>query len=291
LRQYINACTFRLDDITPDMDWNKFCRIKAIFDKFKIKPLIGIVPDNRDENLKKGGFCIDFWACMRQFQQEGWSIAQHGYHHVYETTDSGILGVKNASEFAGLPYDVQLHKIRAGRDILQKEGLDVTIFMAPGHTFDRTTLNALETLEFTCVTDGYTSSPCYRGNLLFIPCRGARLKMPQGLDTICIHANEYEERDFHELENFIKGHRDRIYSFDEVLAQIWYPKMRAGLKIQEDANLALFRLKKKVADSEACQDFMSETYDEDSRKKMLNRLKGLPKLAGSVLKEQRAKKK
>ena len=42
----------RLDDITPDMDWERFYRFKALLDKYQIRPLIGVVPDNRDENLK-----------------------------------------------------------------------------------------------------------------------------------------------------------------------------------------------------------------------------------------------
>ena len=45
----------RLDDITPDMDWQRFYAFKALLDKYQVKPLIGIVPDNRDENLKGTG--------------------------------------------------------------------------------------------------------------------------------------------------------------------------------------------------------------------------------------------
>ena len=45
----------RLDDITPDMDWQRFYAFKTLLDKYQVKPLIGIVPDNRDENLKGTG--------------------------------------------------------------------------------------------------------------------------------------------------------------------------------------------------------------------------------------------
>ena len=37
----------RLDDITPDMDWQRFFRFKALLDQYQVKPLIGVVPDNR----------------------------------------------------------------------------------------------------------------------------------------------------------------------------------------------------------------------------------------------------
>ena len=43
--------TIRLDDITPDMDWKKFNRFKAILDDNGIKPLIGVVPDCKDSKL------------------------------------------------------------------------------------------------------------------------------------------------------------------------------------------------------------------------------------------------
>ena len=46
-------CMIRLDDITPDMDWGRFYRAKEIFDRYKICPLIGVVPDNQDGTLHK----------------------------------------------------------------------------------------------------------------------------------------------------------------------------------------------------------------------------------------------
>ena len=114
--------TVRLDDITPDMDWNRFYRVKAIFDKYKVKPLIGVVPDNQDDGLKCGEFHEDFWEYVVSLEKSGWTIAQHGYRHIYETKNSGLLGIKKASEFAGLPYEVQYEKLRCGREILQKHG-------------------------------------------------------------------------------------------------------------------------------------------------------------------------
>ena len=48
----------RLDDITPDMDWERFLAFKEILDGCGIKPLIGVVPDNRDENLHLSLFHI-----------------------------------------------------------------------------------------------------------------------------------------------------------------------------------------------------------------------------------------
>ena len=40
-----------MDDITPDMDWGKFLRLKELCDLYQVKPLIGVVPDNKDKLL------------------------------------------------------------------------------------------------------------------------------------------------------------------------------------------------------------------------------------------------
>ena len=78
-------CMIRMDDITPDMDWNKFNRIRAVFERYQIRPLLGVVPDNQDKDLHFGNLKEDFWEVMRSLQKEGWVIAQHGTHHRYLT--------------------------------------------------------------------------------------------------------------------------------------------------------------------------------------------------------------
>lgn len=274
----IKVCTFRLDDITPDMDWDKFYRVKAIFDKYKVKPLIGVVPDNQDKTLSLGEVYSDFWEYLLSLQQSGWTIAQHGYRHVYETKDSGLLGIKKASEFAGLPYDIQYEKIRCGREILQKHGLNVTIFMAPGHTYDKNTLKALRRLGFSGVTDGYANVPYYTKKLLFVPCRSSKPILPAGMDTICLHCNEMDENAYRELENFLEQNAAHVVSFEEVLAQLWYPKRTLFISLEEKYNLLVRRLKKFAAENEVLQAYMQATYDKDIRKKRRKRMTHLPML-------------
>ena len=74
--------TVRMDDITPNMDWEKFLEFKALLDEHGIRPLIGVVPDNRDENLNRGAETGkapgrekigDFWEYIRALQNEGWN--------------------------------------------------------------------------------------------------------------------------------------------------------------------------------------------------------------------------
>ena len=42
----------RMDDITADMNWDNFFRLKELFDKAGVRPLLGVVPDNRDVDLE-----------------------------------------------------------------------------------------------------------------------------------------------------------------------------------------------------------------------------------------------
>ena len=274
----INVCLFRLDDITPDMDWDKFYRVKAIFDKYKVRPLIGVVPDNADPGLRQGEYHEDFWESVHSLKRSGWQIAQHGYRHVYETRSSGLLGLKKASEFAGLPYEVQYEKIRNGRKILQKHGLDATIFMAPGHTYDKNTLKALRSLEFTCVSDGYSSIPYHTKGLLFVPCRSARPRLSEGVDTICIHCNDLDERDYGELENFLAAHHQQVIPFSEILEQLWYPGRTMEVRLQERRNLLLHRIKRYTAENPTRQAYLQETWDAGAGRKRRKRLRGLPGL-------------
>ena len=37
---------FRMDDITPDMDWKSFEAFEQLFERYGCYPLLGIVPDN-----------------------------------------------------------------------------------------------------------------------------------------------------------------------------------------------------------------------------------------------------
>ena len=96
----------RMDDITPDMDWAKFLRFKELCDLYQVKPLIGVVPENMDENLhidEPGNAPIrDFWGYIRELQKEGWSVAQHGVTHIYTTKKMGCFPLNRFSEFAGI---------------------------------------------------------------------------------------------------------------------------------------------------------------------------------------------
>ncbi len=207
----------RLDDIAAHMAWEKFRRLERVFDEFSIKPLLGVIPDNRDAELMRYPKCAgDFWAEMRTLYARGWEMAQHGFQHVYVTRDCGLMGVNNLSEFAGLPYAEQFDKLARGQSLLREQGLKPETFMAPSHSFDGITLRALKELGFTTVTDGFAPFPYVAEGLIFLPQWLASPRvLPLGVQTFCLHINGMSDRALQNVERFVSEHHREFLTFSE----------------------------------------------------------------------------
>lgn len=173
----------RLDDISIDMNWEKFYRFKELLDEYEIKPLIGVIPDNKDQMLKdfreesKVSFEGDFWAYIRELKDSGWCVAMHGLNHVYTTTKGGLFPLNKFSEFSGLSYEEQYEMLSYGKEILLSNGIETDIFMAPAHNYDGNTLKALKELGFSKVTDGFGSRPYEYKGINFYPISFQRSKV------------------------------------------------------------------------------------------------------------------
>lgn len=276
----MTECMIRLDDVTPDMDWDKFNQVKTILDRYRICPLIGVVPDNRDRTLHKETQKEEFWNILRELQQKGWKIAQHGTYHVYETEHCGILGINPFSEFAGLPYEEQLHKLKTGQKILRENGISTDIFMAPGHTYDANTIKALKECGFTTITDGLYKMPYMEDGILCIPCRMQGFRISKGVDTVCLHTNLMQEKDMKELDRFCRDHRADIVSFEPERYREEAKKKTIFIRIQEKEAVFVRNGKDKIAHSKRLAWYLSRTDHKDRRIKWLKRLLYLPLLIG-----------
>lgn len=209
------AYIFRLDDIAPNMNWENYFRLKTIFAQYQVKPIIGVIPDNQDEELKKWpSYPADFWEEIREVQSRGWEIAIHGCQHRFETDCSGLLGIHCKSEFAGLPFERQYAKLAKAKDIFARQGINSTTFMAPAHTFDRETLRALRLAGIYTITDGYGFYPYTFDQILFVPQMFATPRpMPFGVFTFCLHSNEMSQWQIKHVETFISQNHKQIISF------------------------------------------------------------------------------
>ncbi len=210
----------RLDDIAPHLDWPRFERLARVFDEFGIQPLLGVIPDNRDPQLRQfPEFVGDFWEKVRSLQTRGWEIAQHGFQHVYVSRDCGLMGVNGLSEFAGLPFEEQFDKLSRGQHILREHDLSCETFMAPSHSFDRLTLRALRELGFTTVTDGFAPWPSIEHGLIFLSqwLENPRV-LPLGVQTFCLHVNVMTEGQIRRVEQFVADHHREFLTFTEARA-------------------------------------------------------------------------
>lgn len=271
-------CMIRLDDITPDMNWERFYGVKNVFDKYHICPLIGVVPDNLDKTLHKEEKNADFWEIVRLLQNRGWKVAQHGTYHMYETEKSGLLGINPFSEFAGLDFEIQKQKLQAGKQILEDNGIVTDIFMAPGHTYDKNTLKALRECGFKVVTDGLYYKPYYEDGLLFVPCRLRGFKRPEGVDTVCLHTNLMDEQDVKELDAFCKENRDVIIDFEPQRYEMSAGQRTFAVRLTERTVLAGRQIKDRIANSKRLAWYMQKTNHASSKAKWIKRLIYLPLL-------------
>lgn len=206
----------RMDDITPDMDWEKFYRFKELLDEHGIKPLIGVVPDNRDKKLAINESRKDFFAYVKELTENGWTVAMHGLNHLYTTQESGLFPIGHKSEFAGHSFARQNEMIRKGRDILEENGIYTDIFMAPSHSFDENTLKALKSNGFHIITDGFGLGPFRSRGFVFYPISSRRSKslkdVREGIVTFVYHANTMDDRDFEKLKELLLSGKAVSYS-------------------------------------------------------------------------------
>lgn len=209
----------RFDDICPTMNWDVWERVEELLDHHGVRPLVAVVPDNRDVKLRVGRENADFWNRARAWQEKGWAIGLHGYQHVYETADPGIVGVNAYSEFAGLARGRQEEKIDAALGIMAREGLRPVVWVAPAHSFDGVTLDVLASRGLRVVSDGlYTRPVLDAAWITWIPQQMWRFRrMPFGLWTVCCHHNNWRPDDCARFEEDLRLYRRDIVSVGDAL--------------------------------------------------------------------------
>lgn len=128
----------RLDDVCPTMDISKWNKIESLVDKYKIKPIVAVIPDNKDIELK-----IDKY---------------------------GIIHINKKSEFTGLSLEEQKFKLKKAIKIFKDKKIIPRIWIAPKHNFDENTLIALkDECNINFISDGIALKPYYDMNIYWIP--------------------------------------------------------------------------------------------------------------------------
>lgn len=198
----------RLDDACPTMDRRRWALLEQVLDAHAIRPIVAVVPDNRDPTLAVDSPDDCFWDKARAWQAKGWTLAMHGHTHVMHATRHPILVPYYArSEFAGLGLDAQTAKIRAAWRQFLAQGIEPRIWVGPAHSFDTTTLVALrEETSIRVVSDGIALDAYFQHGFHWIPQQLWRMvARSSGLWTVCLHPNQLSESEIGVLDETLRG--------------------------------------------------------------------------------------
>lgn len=235
----------RIDDVAGNMNWNLMKKSETLFDKLNIKPLLGVIPSNKDQEILKYERKENFWSQVRNWQNKGWEIAMHGYTHVYdkETNKKDFFGYGGKSEFFGHSLEIQKKRISEGLEIFKSEGVKIRSFFAPNHTYDLNTFKALKANNLDNIIDGYGFFPYKEYDMNFIPQLFYKeIMLPFGIQSTQVHLNYMNEINFLKFEKFIINNIKNIIKFDDALDALNNGIISKSTRVVSEKTLKLLRM-------------------------------------------------
>lgn len=197
----------RLDDSCNTQKRENWEKIELILDQLNIKPIVAVIPFNKDKSLLINTQDKFFWEKVKSWQKKGWEIAVHGHSHIYHNVNKNklVLPFYNRSEFGGLSFELQSKLIKESYEHFLKNKIKPYIWISPSHTFDKNTLLALkQSTKIRYISDGISLEPFKLMDIIFIP---QQLWKPQkrlkGIWTICLHPNSMDNKSIEEFRKII----------------------------------------------------------------------------------------
>ena len=240
------------------MRWTVWNRIEEIMRSQGVRPILSVIPDNQDRSLHFETANPHFWDRVRQWQSWGWTIGLHGHQHRYTSNQAGIIGIKHASEFAGVSLREQCCGLRNAAKILRDQGVEPRVWVAPGHSFDRTTVTLLSEIGVSCISDGLFLTPRLDDSgVLWIPQQLWRFRrLPFGVWTVCLHHNGWNESQINDFASAAFAFRPLIAGFEEVVQT-----SRSARRVSVDGPMPsllrfLIRRKRRGSDAPAFAEFI-----------------------------------
>tara|TARA_B100000925_G_scaffold260263_1_gene216290 strand:+ start:99 stop:851 length:753 start_codon:yes stop_codon:yes gene_type:complete len=208
----------RFDDVCPTMDWDVWDVIEKQMLKLDIKPIVAIIPDNKDGSLIIGDELDSFWERVRDWQSNGWSIAIHGFQHLYQTKNSGLIKLNNYSEFSGFTYERQREMLEKALKIFESHDIVPNLWVAPAHSFDQVTVSVLFDLGIRIISDGFYFRPVKNMNMIWIPQQIWRFRnFHGGTWTVCHHINGINDNQLEKICSDLNQYRNSISDLDNIL--------------------------------------------------------------------------
>ena len=226
IKNYINENTgilIRLDDVAENMNWDLMKKSELLFEKYEIKPVLGVIPNNKDKELLSHPKADDFWQMLRNWKDKGWEISMHGYTHVYDknTNKKDYFKYGGDSEFCGHSLTTQMSRIENGLKKFRDEKIKIRSFFAPNHTYDKNTFAALKNSGINEVIDGYGLMPYTENQIKFVPQLFYKVfALPFGIQTTQIHLNYWKQKEFDDFERFVDNNYKKIITYNQALKKI-----------------------------------------------------------------------
>jgi hypothetical protein len=174
----------------------------------------------------------------------GWTIALHGYQHVYVNKNPGMLRLTPQSEFAGLSHREQEDKLKKALAIFAEQGVHADAWVAPSHSFDRTTVMILADLGISVISDGLWQWPfSEKGGMTWVPQQlwGFKSK-PPGVWTICNHHNDWTDRKVERFGQMLASYAPKMIDLATVL-QVFSGREQTFLDRLEASSRFLWRVR------------------------------------------------
>ncbi len=237
----------RFDDFCPTMSWSRWQPFQNLLERYRIRPILAVVPDNQDPALVIDEPINGFWARLRKLEAAGATIALHGFRHVCSAQGRGLIPLHPNTEFAGVSEEQQTEWLRSGLSVLRSHSLHPRLFVAPRHGFDAATLRALRAVNLPFLSDGFTREPFQRSGITWIPQQlWEPVERASGLWTICIHSNTATSTQFSRLERFLKRHAASFTCFEEISAVPATAPLSVAENVYASAFLTRFRSRRIV---------------------------------------------
>jgi hypothetical protein len=239
--QYI----LRFDDLCPTHARHRWQQWEELIAEFHLKPILAIIPDNRDQRLIFNSCDPQFWARMRALQNTGATIGLHGFRHLCMSRGRSLVSLHRESEFAGVPEAIQRQWIGEGLETLRGHGLNPAIWVAPQHGLDLATLHALRSHGIRLISDGFAPRPFTLGGLVWIPQQlWGPVSKSSGLWTICLHASTMTEPQIEQMRVFLREHVRQFTTVERILKE-WRPtKLHLYEKLSAAGSVLRFRARK-----------------------------------------------
>ena len=226
IQNYITDNTgilIRIDDIAENMNWDLMEKSELLFEKYGVKPVLGVIPENKDNELLTYPKKNNFWNKVRSWKDKNWEIAMHGHTHVYDKTsyNDDYFNYGGGSEFFGHSLEIQMLKIKNGLKKFDSEKIKIRTFFAPNHTYDKNTFIALKNCGINEIIDGYGLMPYIEYDIKFIPQLFYKIfALPFGIQSTQIHLNYWKQKDFVNFEKFIQKNAKKIITYDQAIEKV-----------------------------------------------------------------------